>query len=207
MGKKYYVVWKGREPGVYDTWEACKQQVDGFTSPLYKSFSSQAAAEEAFRKGSKDYLTPRERPMQMIFDALYGAPVVPSISVDGACSGKTKNAEYQGVDTANGQIIFKKGPFSEGTNNLMEFLALVHALAYCKRHHLELPIYSDSVTAMKWVKDKKARTKLQRNETNESLFILIDRAEKWLKTNNYTNKILKWETNAWGEIPADFGRK
>ena len=39
------------------------------------------------------------------------------------------------------------------------------------------------------------------------LFELIDRAENWLKTNHYSNKILKWDTPLWGEIPADFGRK
>jgi ribonuclease HI len=145
--------------------------------------------------------------MQMIFDALYGSPIIPSISVDGACNGKTKQAEYQGVDTKSKQRIFHKGPFPEGTNNIMEFLALVHALSYCKRHHLDVPIYSDSVTAIKWVKTKKARSKMSLNPQNAPLFALIERAEKWLKNNTYTNQILKWETQTWGEIPADFGRK
>lgn len=207
MAIKYYVVWKGREPGVYDNWEACKRQVEGFKSPLYKAFASLPAAEEAFRKGNQDYLKPKDRPMQMIFDALYGSPVIPSISVDGACNGKTKEAEYQGVDTKTKQRIFHKGPFPEGTNNIMEFLALVHALSYCQRHHLDVPIYTDSVTAIKWVKQKKANSKMPLNPQNEVLFALISRAEKWLKDNNYTNQILKWETQSWGEIPADFGRK
>ncbi|MBL8103913.1 MAG: hypothetical protein JNM02_15390, partial [Anaerolineales bacterium] len=42
---------------------------------------------------------------------------------------------------------------------------------------------------------------------NEELFELIDRAEEWLKNNIYANKLLKWETQIWGENPADFGRK
>ncbi len=207
MPKKFYVVWKGKKEGVFDNWETCKRQVEGFPSPLYKAFPTQEEAEEAFRKGSKEYLQPKERPMKLIWDALYGSPVVPSISVDGACNGKTKEAEYRGVDTETKRIIFQNGPFPEGTNNLMEFLALVHALSYCKRHHIEVPIYSDSVTAMKWVRQKKTQTKMIQNEKNADLFLLVQRAEKWLKENVYINKVLKWETQTWGEIPADFGRK
>ena len=121
MKKKFYVVWKGRKEGIYETWEECKQQVEGYPSPLYKSFPSLEAAEEAFRRGSQHYLIPKskQRPMQMILDALYGSPVVPSISVDGACNNKTKQSEYQGVDTSTKKKIFHKGPFPEGTNNLM----------------------------------------------------------------------------------------
>jgi ribonuclease HI len=48
---------------------------------------------------------------------------------------------------------------------------------------------------------------LQRNKKNEELFNLVDRALNWIKVNQWPNKILKWETEHWGEIPADFGRK
>ncbi|NLJ82419.1 MAG: ribonuclease H [Bacteroidales bacterium] len=207
MAKKFYVVWKGRQEGIYDTWENCKQQVEGFPSPQYKAFPTLEQAEEAFQKGSSTYLRPKRSPMQPILEALYGKPVVPSISVDGACNGKTKEAEYRGVDTESKKIIFYKGPFPEGTNNLMEFLALVHALSYCKKHNIPIPIYSDSVTAIKWVKQKKSRSKMKPNETNSELLMLVKRAENWLEENTYLNKILKWETKTWGEIPADFGRK
>ena len=207
MAKKYYVVWKGKKEGVFDTWEECKQQVEGFTSPLYKSFTTLEEAEKAFQKGSSEYLKPKDHPMKLIMDALYGSPIIPSISVDGACNGKTKEAEYRGVNTETKKIIFHKGPFPEGTNNIMEFLALVHALSYCKRNQLDIPIYSDSVTAMKWVKQKKANTKIIQNAINTELLELVKRAEKWLHENTFVNKILKWETQSWGEIPADFGRK
>ncbi|HRU17866.1 MAG TPA: ribonuclease H, partial [Bacteroidia bacterium] len=103
--------------------------------------------------------------------------------------------------------LFLKGPYADGTNNIMEFLALVHALAYCKRHQINLPIYSDSMTALKWVRTKKANTKLASTGRNDELFELIVRAEEWLKNNSYANKLLKWETQIWGENPADFGRK
>ena len=206
MAKKYYVVWNGRETGIYDNWELVSARWKVLHRPYTKLFKIRGCR-RSFSQGSEAFLNPKEHPMQMIFDALYGSPIIPSISVDGACNGKTKQAEYQGVDTKSKQRIFHKGPFPEGTNNIMEFLALVHALSYCKRHHLDVPIYSDSVTAIKWVKTKKARSKMSLNPQNAPLFALIERAEKWLKNNTYTNQILKWETQTWGEIPADFGRK
>ena len=208
MAKKKYVVWKGHQRGIFDTWEECKKQVEGYPSPEYKSFPDLETAKYALEKGSEEFLIKKPHPIKMIMDGLYGNPIIPSISVDGACSGKTRLAEYQGVDTETGKIIFRAGPFVDGTNNIMEFLALVHALALCKQKGLSnIPIYSDSVNAMKWVRDKKTGTKLVKTAHNQPVFDLIERAEKWLSLNKYTNKILKWETKAWGEIPADFGRK
>jgi ribonuclease HI len=207
MAKKYYVVWKGRQTGVFNSWEECKKQVEGFPSPEYKSFPNLEMAAYAFAHESKDFLNKKDHPVKMIMDGLYGRPVVPSISVDGACSGKTRLSEYQGVDTETGMLIFKAGPFVDGTNNIMEFLALVHALALCKQKRIDVPVYSDSYNAIKWVKAKKTETKLVKTLHNQPLFDRIERAEKWLALNTYTNKILKWETKAWGEIPADFGRK
>jgi len=115
--------------------------------------------------------------------------------------------EYQGVDTKSGKVLFRQGPFPEGTNNIGEFLAIVHGLAYLKKRNSNRLIYSDSRTAMSWVRKRKCNTKLQENEGNHSLFELIQRAETWLKSNSYNTPIVKWETKAWGEIPADFGRK
>ncbi|MDR1459653.1 MAG: viroplasmin family protein, partial [Bacteroidales bacterium] len=143
MAKKYYVVWKGYQTGVFDSWDDCKKQVEGFPSPEYKSFPTKEMAVFAYEQGSKNFLEKREHPVQTIMTGLYGRPVIPSISVDGACSGKTRLSEYQGVDTETGTLIFKAGPFVDGTNNIMEFLALVHALALCKQKKIDIPIYSD----------------------------------------------------------------
>jgi ribonuclease HI len=88
-----------------------------------------------------------------------------------------------------------------------EFLAIVHALAHCKKHNITLPIYSDSRTAIAWVRNRLAKTTLERTAKNARVFELIQRAEDWLCTNTYVNHILKWETELWGENPADFGRK
>jgi len=207
MKKKYYVVWKGHSTGVFDSWEECKKQVDGFSSPQYKAFPNLATAQAAFEQGSEPFLEKRVHPIHIIMDGLYGKPIIPSISVDGACSGATRISEYQGVDTESGITLFRVGPFMDGTNNVMEFLALVHALALCKQKGIAVPVYSDSLNAIKWVKAKKARTNLAKTAHNANLFDMINRAEKWLETNTYSNKILKWETQAWGENPADFGRK
>ena len=70
-----------------------------------------------------------------------------------------------------------------------------------------MPIYSDSANAISWVRQKKCKTKLPRTPETEELFLLIERAEKWLQGNTYTTRIPKWETKEWGEIPVDFGRK
>lgn len=131
-----------------------------------------------------------------------------SLAVDAACSGNPGDMEYQGVHIATGKKIFHVGPLEEGTNNIGEFLALVHALALLKNEGKpNLTIYTDSRNAMLWVKAKRCNTKLEQTPRNEKIFEMIDRAEQWLANNPVTNPILKWETEVWGEIPADFGRK
>lgn len=116
--------------------------------------------------------------------------------------------EYRGVMTDTGKEIFHLGPLRDGTNNIGEFLALVHVLALLKQKGREdIPIYSDSKIAIGWIKKGKANTKLEHTGHNEPIFQLIQRAERWLANNSFANPILKWETDSWGEIPADFGRK
>ena len=140
--------------------------------------------------------------------ARFGVPIKNSLTVDAACSGNPGKMEYRGVLHHNKQEIFKMGPFKNGTNNIGEFLALVHGISLLKKKGLHsLPIYSDSKIAMSWIKKKTCRTNITFNASNSDLLTLIHRAEKWLKENSFSNPILKWETKAWGEIPADFGRK
>ena len=207
--QKYYVVWKGRQTGVFNNWEACQAQIKGFEGAIYKSFETQAIAQRAFNGLSHEYIgkeinKPALTQSQL---KLLGKPILPSICVDGACSGSTGIAEYQGVDTETKKVIFKSKPYNDGTNNIVEFLAIVHALSHCKKNNIFLPIYSDSKIAISWVKLKQQKTNHKRSIKNKELFDLMDRAEKWLHENKYINKLLKWETKAWGENPADFGRK
>ena len=207
--KKYYVVWDGRETGVFDSWQSCKEQIDAYAGAVYKSFGSEEEANEAFYDDSKNHVGNNKIKPQLTAEQKrkYGEPIQESISVDGASSSRGGMSEYRGVITHSAQEIFRMGPFPQGTNNLMEFLAIVHALSYCKKNGILLPIYSDSRTAILWVRNKAIKTTQPRTDKNVKLFDLIDRALKWLKENTYTNKILKWETKAWGEIPADFNRK
>ncbi|MBL7827056.1 MAG: ribonuclease H family protein [Saprospiraceae bacterium] len=206
MKKKFYVVWEGRKPGIYSTWDECKAQVEGVAQAKYKSFESQAEAEAAFKSDYWKFVqksTAAKTPKQPV-----GKFIRESVAVDAACSGNPGDMEYQGVWTVDGKQLFHVGPLPDGTNNIGEFLAIVHALAMLKlQNKPNLPIYSDSKTAQGWVKKGKCNTKLEATGRNAKIFELIDRAEKWLAINKITNPILKWETDVWGEIPADFGRK
>lgn len=207
--KKYYVVWVGRQTGIFETWEDCNKQIFGFPKAIYKSFKTKELAEQAFNSSSKEFIGQDIFETELTEEQLkkIGDPIKDSISVDGAWNISTGIVEYQGVHTQTGKVLFKAGPFEDGTNNIVEFLAIVHALAYCKQRNIKLPIYSDSRNAIGWVRDKKVRTNHDKSDKNVNLFELIDRANKWLNENTYENEILKWETKAWGENPADFGRK
>lgn len=208
---KYYVVWKGLNPGIYDNWAECKMQVEGQDGAKYKSFETREAATDAFGKGYTHYLksasSSKAAANLTAAKTWVGKPINESLAVDAACSGNPGDMEYRGIYTATGQELFHIGPLKKGTNNVGEFLALVHGLAWLKQKGCNLPVYSDSRNAIGWVKKKKCKTLLERTPVNEPIFDLIERAEKWLNTHTYTTTILKWETSEWGEIPADFGRK
>lgn len=204
--QKYYVVWEGNQTGIFDSWKVCQKHIKGYGGAKYKSFESKKAAEDAFAGSYFDAITPSKKKVTKANPA-DGIPVWTSIAVDAACSGNPGLMEYQGVETNTGKVLFKIGPLQDGTNNVGEFLALVHGLAYLQQKGSPLPIYSDSKIAMGWVNKKKCNTKLEKTKRNAKLFELIKRGEKWLKTNTYNNDILKWKTKSWGEIPADFGRK
>lgn len=206
---KFFVVWEGKEPGIYRSWEECKRQIHGFEGAIFKGFATEAEAREAMVSPCWNYIGKNAKEKKVTQEEItkYGVPDFESLSVDAACSGNPGVMEYRGVYTKTGEEVFRQGPFKEGTNNIGEFLALVHGLAFLKQKNSLLPVYTDSKTALAWIKTKKAKTKLEKNETNAMLFDLIHRAEKWLAENEYTTQILKWETTVWGEIPADFGRK
>ena len=254
---KYYVVWKGFAPGVYDSWEEAEMQVSGYPDASYRSFKTLEAAVEAFREGfdKEGLIKEVAREMERLekegtvieFDkekagkadipkkeASVDAPapvkketptettppvkkrvivqqpppyLVDSLAVDAACSGNPGPMEYRGVYVRTGQEIFRVGPLEGGTNNIGEFLAIVHGLALQEKQGTRLPIYSDSVNAQKWIRTGICKTQLEENEQNGQIFDLIRRAESWLRTHTFRLPIYKWETAKWGEIPADFGRK
>jgi ribonuclease HI len=207
--QKYYVVWEGKQPGIYTEWKECERQILNYDGARYKSFKSKEMAEKAYLDDPAKYIGRDMRIHERSEEEriLFGDPIPDSIAVDAASSGNPGKMEYRGVDTMTGAELFRQGPFEEATVNIGEFLAVVHALAYLKERDSSFPVYSDSRTAIKWVKDKRIKTKLEPGARNKKLFELVRRAEAWLAKNDYPNKILKWETKVWGEIPADFGRK
>jgi ribonuclease HI len=202
---KFYVVWKGRKTGIFSTWEACSALVQGYPGARYKSFATRLAAEQASRGKITSHVGKPVSSSEWLFSP--NPPVAASWSVDAACSGSPGRLEYRGVDLHTGKETFRQGPYEHGTNNVGEFLAIVHALMLLKKRRSALPIYSDSVTAIGWVKKKRCNTELAADHKNAMLFSLIDSAEEWLDGTTYANPILKWDTKAWGEIPADFNRK
>ena len=204
--KKYYVVWKGLKTGVFDSWKECEAQIKGVDGAVYKSFPDLEEAHRAYKERWEDYIK-KGNANRRVSNPRVGNPVWESWCVDAACSGNPGILEYRGVETKTGRQLFHKGPFPLGTNNIGEFLGIVHALALLKKTNNAIIVYSDSRTAIKWVKDKAVKTKLPRNARTEGLFNLLDRAILWLNNNEYPNPVLKWETEKWGEIPADFGRK
>lgn len=208
--KKFYVVWIGRNPGVYDTWDECKEQVHGYPQARYKSFPTIHIAQDAYLNRTDEFVKATYDSATDFSEhesTLIGDPIPESISVDAAWNTKTGVVEYQGVHTLTGEVIFRVGPFEDGTINIVEFLAIVHALAHCKKNGVTVPIYSDSTVAIGWIRQKLHRTNHEKSDKNAKLFELLDRATKWLNENEYENKLLKWETQFWGENPADFGRK
>jgi len=202
MKNNFYTVWKGRKCGVFNSWDECKEYIFGFEGAQYKGFPTEVEAENALKKSYWSFV--EKKPLKISTKKNIETP---SIAVDAACSGNPGNMEYRGVWTESGEQIFRSKVYKNGTNNIGEFLAIVHCLALLKQQNSNLPIYSDSVSAQSWIKNRKCKTKLEENEENKEVFDLIARAENWLKENSYTNKILKWNTESWGEIPADFGRK
>lgn len=224
--QKYYVVWQGKQPGIYTDWDACREQVAGVQGAQYKGFDTLAEAEAAIKlpySASVTVTTP-ERSTNIttsktgiLFidndgmtairpDAQPPLPVLDALAVDAACSGNPGIMEYQGIYIPTRTRVFHyQAP--KGTNNIGEFLAIVHGLSYMKKHHLNQIIYSDSVNAMSWVRQKVCKSKLPDDASTAELWDFVHRAENWLRTNTYTTEIRKWDTDRWGEIPADFGRK
>ena len=213
---KYYVIFKGRNPGIYESWDEARAQIENFPDAIYKGYDSSAAATEAYRKMS---LADDSRELRRLLFANAPAPVkkerdkfppevdMDAWAVDASCLGNPGVMEYRCVELKTGKEIFKVGPFKNGTNNIGEFLAIVHAMALMMKRGEIHNIYSDSKTGMSWVRNRMVKTQLQPNADNQKVFELMARGVAWLQTHNFPGRVMKWETERWGEIPADFGRK
>lgn len=205
---KYYAVWAGRQPGIYESWEECKAQVDKFANARYKKLNA-TTKQEAIREFTQDIVPIKTSVVKVSpLSKKVEKPVEKVLTVDGAANGVC--CEYQAVWTT-GEKAFSSAAFKSGTNNIAEFLGLVSAIRYLHEKNFPLIVYTDSVTAMAWVRDKTANTTArQTGKITHELEQLIIQAESYLKMNDEIlkkTKILKWETKLWGEIPADYGRK
>lgn len=204
--KNFYVVWEGLKPGIYKSWNDCKAMTQGYPNAKFMGFGTLEEAQQAFRMGKEAIqLSPTTaKPSPVSKD---NAPyILNSLSVDAACSGNPGVMEYRGVHVGTGEEWFRQR-FELGTNNIGEFLAIVHGLAELGKRQLNIPIYTDSMTALSWLRRKRCNSKLEQTPHTQELFKVVSRAEQWLSTHTWPQQILKWDTEKWGEIPADFGRK
>ena len=205
--KRYYVVWSGVNTGIFSSWDECQAQIKGVKQALYKSFDTLEEAQRAYSSSPRNYIgKTTDKKTKNSTGELPANVYKNALAVDAACSGNPGQMEYRGVYLATGEEVFHFGPIL-GTNNIGEFLAIVHALALLKQKNSSIPIYSDSRNALLWIKQRSCKTKLEHNAKTEAVYEYIERAEKWLRENSYNNQLIKWETAEWGEIPADFGRK
>lgn len=218
--RKYYVVWEGRSPGVYDSWDECQVQVEGYPGARYKAFGSNEEAVAAFRGKPSEQLglirsIVAHGGMKQPPSESYSPPLIPgirldAIAVDGACAGNPGRMEYRGVRVGTGEVLFHIGGNTTliGTNNIAEYLAMIHVAALLKRQNdTTTPIYTDSRNTLAWLRRGCSRTTLAATPATAATLELLRRADAWLAANRISNPILKWNTAEWGEIPADFGRK
>ncbi len=208
---KYYVVWEGRVPGIYTSWSECKEQIEHWPQPKYKSYTDIHEATAAFRGSPFAQL---DVISAIVAEAgrewAEAARPTAGIAVDGACAGNPGKMEYRAVDIATGTEIFRRGADGKliGTNNIAEYLALVHIGAeLMRRGDTTTPIYSDSRTAQSWLRRRHSKSTLERTPQTAAVLDLLARADLWVARHTIPNPILKWDTDRWGEIPADFGRK
>jgi len=212
MASKYYVVWEGRAPGIYDSWDECQDQINEFPGARFKSFPDLESATMAFRGDPNEQLglfrALGTRPAVIINYEAFPEIRLDAIAVDAACSKNPGPVEYRGVVVGTGQQIFHVGPLAGGTNNIGEYLAIVHCAAMlAARGDTTTPIYSDSRTARAWIRNRQSRTTIVPTPENHATLEILARANRWVATHAIPNPILTWDTDKWGEIPADFGRK
>ncbi len=223
--RKYYVVWVGLSPGVYDSWTECQLQIHGVPGARYKSFDSRDEAVAAYRGDPDEQLglirsiirhsaktgTAASPPTPARNYADFPGVRLDAIAVDGACSGNPGRMEYRAVRLSDGAEVFRIGDKTPltGTNNIAEYLAMIHLAALLdKAGDTTTPIYTDSKNTLSWLRKGRSRTTLAPSPATEKTLELLRRADAWLAAHGpIRNPILKWPTDEWGEIPADFGRK
>jgi len=160
-----------------------------------------------------------------------------ALCVDASCTGNPGIMEYRAVDLKSWKEVFRSPIYKMGTNNIGEFLAIYEAIRYIeklekkakktknlkaslrkevpnegeaedlKRQHRYECIFTDSETALAWMRSKKIKTTLEYTKETKELLTKLQDALTRIKTHDFTIPIRKRETEIRGEIPADFDRK
>lgn len=179
MIKKYYVVWRGREVGVFNTWAKCKAQTDSFSGAKYKSYPSLDEAESAFGAESKNKQVTdseitnknkKKKSISLSQQQINDMPFDVKIFTDGACVPNPGEA-------GTGLVAYENNTLSElwyglyqsfGTNNTAELHGLNQALLLAREKLLSgftIGIFCDSKYSIdcitKWAKgwEKKSWSK------------------------------------------------
>lgn len=133
MAQKFYVVWAGRQTGVFTDWPTTHRQVDRFAGARYKSFATRAEAEQAFAGGAPRSAIVRRAANKASGQAPVQADSSPfdlQIYCDGACDPNPGRA-------GSGLAVYRNGKLAQlwyglynpaGTNNTAELNALHRAL-------------------------------------------------------------------------------
>lgn len=204
--KKFYIVRKWKKTWIFDSRDECKESVNWYSDAKYKWFSSKEEAEIALQEWWEKYYEVKNITKKEKVNSEDIPFFAESIAVDAACSGNPWEMEYRGIDLQNWDEIFHE-KFKIWTNNIGEFLAIIHWLKYLWNDNRV--IYSDSRIAMSWVNQWKCKTQINADKNSDFWITLkaVEWAENWLKENWIKHRILKRNTEDWWEIPADFGRK
>ncbi|WP_129646253.1 ribonuclease H1 domain-containing protein [Peristeroidobacter agariperforans] len=133
MAQKFYVVWAGRQTGVFTDWATTHRQVDRFAGARYKSFATRAEAERAFAGGAPRSTFVRRaanKPSEQASVQAGPSPFDLQIYCDGACDPNPGRA-------GSGLAVYRNGELAQlwhglynpaGTNNIAELNALHRAL-------------------------------------------------------------------------------
>lgn len=209
---KFYVVWKGRETGVFTDWTEVSKLIKGFRNAEYKGFANKESAELEFQLGSPsgrskiNEVKVSEKPEGA--SSKTKAPDYECLTVDGSYLGSKNMMQYRCVWNASGEEVFGTKPILGGNQNIAEFLALVGAMKYrVVTKQYDLHIYSDSKTALSWVRNKKIKSTYDLGQLDEIVQNRIYGALEFISKSGVAKNLFKWESALWGEIPADYGRK
>lgn len=163
MAKKFYVIWVGREPGIYTDWPTAQKQVMKFAGAKYKSFTSKAEADAAFSDGSVSSVaktTTKSSGPKQSGNNLSAPPIKTDVVIycDGGCDpnpGKAGSGVAVYQDDALIQLWY--GVFNpNGTNNTAELSALFYSLQLAQHattQGLSAQILCDSMYSIQCIRD------------------------------------------------------